>query len=129
MTELSVCTALISSPCTPLVKVMRLPGLAPLRRSPIHTDLVVDICTPWKYRRYFFRLQIIGIQRTHHFLAVDHVAGIHHTNLAAAEASLRACAIQIQIRAIAAISNDCIRLRRLRPSIRLLNIVSSLSEA
>ena len=49
MTVCTVCTELISSPCTPLVRVMRLPGLAPLATiTDTYQYCPVDICTPWK---------------------------------------------------------------------------------
>ena len=49
MTVCTVCTELISSPCTPLVRVIRLPGLVPLATiTDTYQYCPVDICTPWK---------------------------------------------------------------------------------
>lgn len=54
ITACTVCTELISSPCTPLVKVMRLPDLAPLATiTDTYQYCPVDIWTPWKYSRCF----------------------------------------------------------------------------
>ena len=49
MTVCTVCTELISSPCTPLDRVTRLPGFAPLATiTDTYQCWPVDICTPWK---------------------------------------------------------------------------------
>ena len=44
-----VCIGLISSPCTPLVRRMRLPGRAPLATATeTYQCCPVTVCTPWK---------------------------------------------------------------------------------
>ena len=44
-----VCIGLISSPCTPLVRRMRLPGRAPVATATeTYQCCPVTVCTPWK---------------------------------------------------------------------------------
>ena len=128
MTVCTVCTELISSPCTPLVRVKRLPGLAPLATiTDTYQYWPVDICTPWKYSRCFLpgSRSLVFRKLTTFLPLITSPVYTVPTLLGAALALLWACARPMPVSAMAANHSDCMKMRQPRPPKGAFNIINS----